>query len=303
VARGLSNAPYPSVASKQRLDQELVQRGLAASRQQAQQLIRAGRVRSGGQVLDKPGVAISTQLPLAVQQPPRFVSRGGEKLEAALNAFPLVLEGRVCLDGGISTGGFTDCLLQRGAARVYGIDVGYGQTAWSLRTDARVVLRERTNLRHLTATDLYADGDPRPNLAVADVSFISLRLVLPALLGLLQQPPGDEAPVELVVLVKPQFEVGKARVGKGGVVRDPQAHVDAITAVIGAARGLGLHALGLIASPITGPAGNHEYLLWLQSFETRAGLLEVEDSAALSKLQGVGCDVVSSVVSDCLAGG
>jgi 23S rRNA (cytidine1920-2'-O)/16S rRNA (cytidine1409-2'-O)-methyltransferase len=167
--------------------------------------------------------------------------------------------GRVCLDGGISTGGFTDCLLQRGAARVYGIDVGYGQTAWSLRCDPRVVLRERTNLRRLRPEELYGPADPRPDLAVADVSFISLALVLPALLELLT--PGQN---DLVLLVKPQFEVGRGRVGKGGVVRDPAAHEDAIGGVIGAASGLGLRAAGLVASPITGPAGNHEYLLWLK---------------------------------------
>ncbi len=243
---------------KQRLDLQLVELGLATSRQQAQQLIRAGKVRSGDRVLDKPGLDVLPDLPLQVEQPPRFVSRGGEKLLGALEAFPIEPAGRVCLDGGISTGGFTDCLLQRGAARVYGIDVGYGQTAWSLRSDPRVVLKERTNLRHLSPDQLYGPGDPRPDLAVADVSFISLGLVLPALLALLADP------ADLVLLVKPQFEVGKARVGKGGVVREPAAHVDAITGVMAAAAALDLAARGLVASPITGPAGNHEYLLWLQ---------------------------------------
>jgi 23S rRNA (cytidine1920-2'-O)/16S rRNA (cytidine1409-2'-O)-methyltransferase len=216
-------------------------------------------VRSGDRVLDKPGLEVAPDLVPLVERPPRFVSRGGEKLSAALEAFPIRLEGRVCLDGGISTGGFTDCLLQRGAARVYGIDVGYGQTAWSLRTDPRVVLRERTNLRHLQPEGLYGPGDPWPDLAVADLSFISLRLVLPALRGLLR--PGDS---EAVVLVKPQFEVGRERVGKGGVVRDPAAHVDAIQAVITAAGPLGWNPAGVVASPITGPAGNQEYLLWLR---------------------------------------
>ncbi len=251
------------MARKQRLDLELVARGLAASRQQAQQLIRAGRVRLGDRVLDKPGTEVLPEAELLVQQPPRFVSRGGEKLLIALDTFPLQVQERVCLDGGISTGGFSDCLLQHGAARVYGIDVGYGQTAWSLRSDPRVVLRERTNLRHLTPAELYGAEDPWPTLAVADVSFISLALVLPALLGLLQ----PEAPVDLVLLVKPQFEVGKARVGKGGVVRDPAAHCDAIAGVVAAARALGLEACGLVASPITGPAGNHEYLLWVRRLE------------------------------------
>ena len=268
------------MARKQRLDLELVARGLVASRQQAQQLIRAGRVRSGDQVLDKPGTEVAPDCVLQVQQPPRFVSRGGEKLLAAVDAFSLQLEGRVCLDGGISTGGFTDCLLQHGAQRVYGIDVGYGQTAWSLRSDPRVVLKERTNLRHLVPSDLYGPGDPWPTLAVADVSFISLGLVLPALKALMC----PDAPEELVLLVKPQFEVGKARVGKGGVVRDPQAHADAIDGVINAAAALGYGPAGLVASPITGPAGNHEYLLWLRGAgETDPGSLAV-DGAAIKKL-------------------
>ena len=245
---------------KQRLDLHLVERGLAASRQQAQQLIRAGKVRSGDKVLDKPGLDVLPEIALQVEQPARFVSRGGEKLIAALEAFPIALAERVCLDGGISTGGFTDCLLQHGASRVYGIDVGYGQTAWSLRTDPRLVLKERTNLRHLTPAELYGVGDPWPDLAVADVSFIRLALVLPAL-GLLLQEQRREA----LLLVKPQFEVGKERVGKGGVVRDPLAHADAIEGVMAAAALEGWWACGVVASPITGPAGNHEYLLWLRS--------------------------------------
>ena len=247
------------MASKQRLDLQLVTRGLALSRQQAQQLIRAGKVRDlHGQILDKPGQDVSDELELVVEQPPRFVSRGGEKLLAGLTAFPIALAGRICLDGGISTGGFTDCLLQHGAAKVYGVDVGYGQTAWSLRTDERVMLLERTNLRHLQPEGLFAEGDPWPTLAVTDVSFISLRLILPALRRLLS---GDDA--EALVLVKPQFEVGKNRVSKGGVVRDPVAHQDAIETVMAAASELGWTSRGLVGSPITGPAGNHEYVLWL----------------------------------------
>jgi len=250
------------MARKLRLDLHLVEQGLASSRQQAQQLIRAGRVRSGDRVLDKPGLEVAPEIALQVEQPPRFVSRGGEKLLAALEAFPIALQQRVCLDGGISTGGFSDCLLQHGAARVYGVDVGYGQTAWSLRTDPRLVLKERTNLRHLQPEDLYGDADPWPDLAVADVSFISLALVLPALGRLLQAPKR-----EALLLVKPQFEVGKARVGKGGVVREPAAHGDAITAVMAAAVAEGWRPCGVVASPITGPAGNHEYLLWLRQGE------------------------------------
>jgi len=250
-----------AMVRRQRLDLQLVERGLAESRQQAQQLIRAGRVRSGAQVLDKPGTEVRPDLPLEVEQPPRFVSRGGEKLVAALQGLPIRVAGRVCLDGGISTGGFSDCLLQHGARRIYGIDVGYGQTAWRLRTDPRLVLRERTNLRHLTPEQLYGAEDPWPDLAVADVSFISLTRVLPALRGLLAGADGGA--VEALLLVKPQFEVGRQRVGKGGVVRDPLAHLDAIVQVITAAAPLGWTPAGLLASPITGPAGNHEYLLWL----------------------------------------
>ena len=254
------------MARKRRLDLHLLTLGLASSRQQAQRLIRAGKVRDvHGQRLEKPGQEVAEELLLQVEQPPRFVSRGGEKLLGALNAFPIEVNGRVCIDAGISTGGFTDCLLQHGASRVYGIDVGYGQTAWSLRTDERVVLRERTNLRRLTAEDLYGDEDQRPTLAVADVSFISLSLVLPALRGLMSTEGLGGKDCEAIVLVKPQFEVGRQRVGKGGVVRDPAAHIDAITDVIEAAQPLGWKPTGLVASPLTGPAGNHEYLLWLTS--------------------------------------
>jgi 23S rRNA (cytidine1920-2'-O)/16S rRNA (cytidine1409-2'-O)-methyltransferase len=267
------------MARKQRLDLELVQRGLASSRQQAQQLIRAGKVRSGDRLLDKPGLEVTADLALLVEQPQRFVSRGGEKLDAALETLAIPVQGRVCLDGGISTGGFTDCLLQRGARRVYGIDVGYGQTAWTLRNDPRVVLRERTNLRHLQPADLYGPDDPRPELAVADVSFISLTRVLPALWQLLDSDPPGSSPREAVVLVKPQFEVGRERVGRGGVVRDPEAHRDAIATVIACAQGLGWAAAGLVASPITGPAGNHEYLLWLKPGPLSEGCPGVEAEA------------------------
>ncbi|TWB95120.1 23S rRNA (cytidine1920-2'-O)/16S rRNA (cytidine1409-2'-O)-methyltransferase [Synechococcus sp. Ace-Pa] len=266
-----------AMAPKQRLDLHLVALGLVASRQQAQQLIRAGRVRLGGQIFDKPGMEVRAELVPDVDPGPRFVSRGGEKLIAALEAFPLQVEGRICLDGGISTGGFTDCLLQHGASKVYGVDVGYGQTAWSLRTDERVVLKERTNLRHLHSDQLYGPGDLWADLAVADLSFISLALVLPALRRLLV---AEQA--EAVVLVKPQFEVGKARVGKGGVVRDPVAHADALEAVITAAAAQDWLAAGLVASPITGPAGNHEYLLWLRPGSQQS--FEVLDPAAIDSL-------------------
>ena len=278
---------YEEMARKRRLDLHLLTLGLASSRQQAQRLIRAGKVRDvHGQRLEKPGQEVAEESLVQVEQPPRFVSRGGDKLLGALQVFPVEVNGRVCLDGGISTGGFTDCLLQHGASRVYGIDVGYGQTAWSLRTDERVVLRERTNLRRLTAEELYGEADQRPTLAVADVSFISLSLVLPALRGLMITEGLDAKDCEAIVLVKPQFEVGRQRVGKGGVVRDPAAHIDAITDVIEAAQPLGWKPSGLVASPLTGPAGNHEYLLWLTSYidhEVDTPMIEKVVSATLGE--------------------
>ena len=278
---------YEAVPRKQRLDLHLLTLGLAASRQQAQQLIRAGKVRDRhGQRLEKPGYEVTEDTVVRVDQPPRFVSRGGEKLLGALQAFPIEVEGRVCVDGGISTGGFTDCLLQHGATRVYGIDVGYGQTAWSLRTDERVVLKERTNLRRLIPEELFAEGDSRPTLAVADVSFISLQLVLPALSGLLKLDQHGErcCGCEAVLLVKPQFEVGRDRVGKGGVVRDPAAHRDAIASVIAAGRALNWKARGLVGSPITGPAGNHEYLLWLGGSGESSVTCEVTEAVVTATL-------------------
>lgn len=243
--------------TKQRLDLLLVERGLCESRQFAQRLIRAGEVQVNHQVIDKPGTAIAHDADIIVKQKSPFVSRGGEKLAKALQAFDIQVEGRICLDGGISTGGFTDCLLQAGASQVYGIDVGYGQVAWKLRQDPRVILRERTNLRHLTPDDLYDDATDRPDLGVVDVSFISLTKVLPAFWQLLVPPR------EAVLLVKPQFEVGKAKVGKNGVVRSPQDQADAIWQVLSVARELGWCDRGVTYSPIVGPAGNIEYLLWL----------------------------------------
>ena len=230
-----------------------------SSRQEAQKLIRAGKVRTiNGQILDKPGQEILKDLEIEVSQPLKYVSRGGEKLAEAFNQFPLDIENRVCLDAGISTGGFTDCLLQLGAAKVYGVDVGYGQTAWRIRNDPRVVLWERTNIRHLTPEKLFNDGDLIPDLAVADLSFISLKIVLPTIKLLLQSKRS-----ELILLVKPQFEVGKDKVGKGGVVRDHSLHAKAIKGVANESRKLGWYPRGLIPSPIKGPAGNQEYLLWM----------------------------------------
>lgn len=229
----------------------------------------------GQQVIDKPGTEIDPSAEIRVKARSPFVSRGGEKLVKALTEFEIPVTNRVCLDGGISTGGFTDCLLQAGAAKVYGVDVGYGQVAWSLRQDPRVVLRERTNLRHLKPEDLYKSGDsdslPIPDLGVVDVSFISLTNVLPALWDLLNPPR------ELVLLVKPQFEVGKGKVGKKGVVRDAKDQAGAIARVLNTAQDLGWSFAGLTWSPLLGPAGNIEYLLWL----TMESALAAPDEAAL----------------------
>ncbi len=250
---------------KQRLDLLLVERKLCESRQLAQRWIQAGEVRVNGEVVDKSGTAILLTATVEVKARARFVSRGGEKLAKALAVFEITTLDRICLDAGISTGGFTDCLLQAGAKQVYGIDVGYGQVDWKLRTDDRLILRERTNIRHLTPAELYSEPVEDvypvtlPDLAVVDVSFISAIKILPALKSLLL------APKELLVLVKPQFEVGKGAIGKNGVVRDLSAQAGAISGVLAAAQDLGWYYRGLTWSPLVGPAGNIEYLLWLNT--------------------------------------
>jgi 23S rRNA (cytidine1920-2'-O)/16S rRNA (cytidine1409-2'-O)-methyltransferase len=228
------------------------------------------------QVVDKPGTEIDDSAQIQVKQRSPFVSRGGEKLAKALQVFQIPIAGRICLDAGISTGGFTDCLLQAGAKQVYGVDVGYGQAAWRLRQDSRVVLRERTNLRNLKPEDLYAAEQPYPDLGVADVSFISLTKILPALWQLLQPPR------EVVLLVKPQFEVGREKVGKKGVVRDFQDQAGAIAQVLQSAQTLGWQYSGLTWSPLLGPAGNIEYLLWLK-LDSPAETLTPENIEQLTK--------------------
>ena len=236
--------------AKRRLDVLLVERGLAESRTQAQRLIRAGLVRVAGQVADKPGTQVATNATITLQARPRFVSRGGEKLEAALVRFGLDVRGWVAADVGASTGGFTDCLLQHGARRVYAIDVGYGQLDWRLRNDPRVVVMERTNAR-------YLESLPEPvDLVTVDVSFISLGLILPMAVRWLK--PGGR----VVALIKPQFEAGRREVGKGGVVRDPQVHRRVLERVLDIAAGLDLGLRGLMPSPLHGPAGNVEFLGW-----------------------------------------
>lgn len=237
---------------KVRLDELLVRRGLAETRAQAQRLILAGAVWLGDRRAEKAGQLVAPDTAVRCEAGLRYVSRGGLKLEAALDAFGIEPKGWVCADIGASTGGFTDCLLQRGAARVYAIDVGYGQLAWRLRQDPRVILLERVNVR-------YLESLPEPvALATVDVSFIGLELVLPRVAALLA-PAG-----QIIALIKPQFEVGKGQVGKGGVVRDPTLQRSAIRSVIAAARPLDLAPGGLIRSPITGPAGNVEFLVWLR---------------------------------------
>ncbi|AFZ45651.1 hemolysin A [Halothece sp. PCC 7418] len=262
--------------AKQRLDTLLVSRHLCESRQKAQRLIRAGEVKVNDEVIDKPGTVVHSEARLQVVQPPPYVSRGGEKLAKALAAFSIPVAGRICLDGGISTGGFTDCLLQAGAKQVYGVDVGYGQVAWQLRQDQRVILKERTNLRYLKPEDLYGDA-PRPDLAVLDLSFISLTKVLQPLWDLLIPPR------EVVLLVKPQFEVGRDRVGEKGVVRNPKDHQWGIMEVMTAAQHIGWHPQGLTWSPIRGPAGNIEYLLWLAT-ENQPTAQETADESFVEAL-------------------
>jgi 23S rRNA (cytidine1920-2'-O)/16S rRNA (cytidine1409-2'-O)-methyltransferase len=264
---------------KQRLDLLLVDRQLCDSRQRAQRLIQAGAVKVNDQVIDKPGTNVALDATITVKAQSPYVSRGGEKLLKALQTFPIAVTDRICLDGGISTGGFTDCLLQHGAKQVYGIDVGYGQVAWSIRQDPRVILRERTNLRHLTPTDLYSEDATRPDLGVADVSFISLSKVLPAMWELLSEPR------EIILLVKPQFEVGRDRLGKNGVVRDPKDHATAIAQVITAGGDLGWGYCGLTWSALVGPAGNIEYLLWLKqgSAQTAPDLASLQGTAIAAR--------------------
>jgi 23S rRNA (cytidine1920-2'-O)/16S rRNA (cytidine1409-2'-O)-methyltransferase len=238
--------------AKVRLDQLLVERGHAENRTRAQALILAGRVFRGQERLDKPGLQVAQDLEVMVRAVEEHVSRGAHKLIAGLDAFAVDPAGLVCLDVGASTGGFTDVLLRRGARRVYAVDVGYGQLDARLRADPRVVVLERTNARHLTAAQV-----PEPvDLVVCDASFISLRTVLPAPLAL----AGAEA--RLVALIKPQFEVGKGRVGKGGVVRDPALHEEVCADIAAWLAGLpGWRVLGTLPSPLLGPAGNREFLI------------------------------------------
>ena len=234
-----------------RLDQLLVERGLVSSREKARAIILAGQVRVEGQKIDKAGHAVSSDARVELIDTPRFVGRGGLKLEAALQHFQISAEGKICLDIGSSTGGFTDCLLQHGAARVYAIDVGTAQLDWKLRNDPRVVVHEQVNARYLSRREVPETID----LAVADVSFISVTMILPAVAALLTKD------AEMVILVKPQFELERQQVGKGGIIRDPALHRQACQRVEDAVRRLGFQT-AIIPSPVLGAEGNQEFLLY-----------------------------------------
>ena len=254
---------------KLRLDKLLVERGFAPTRERAQAIILAGRVLVDEQKVDKPGHGVPETAALRLLGGDlRYVSRGGLKLEAAVRHWHIDLAGRFCLDVGTSTGGFTDCMLQHGAARVLAVDTGYGQIADTLRRDPRVNLMERTNARNLGSGDL----PPGINFLAMDVSFISATLVLPAVVNAIQSA---SSPLEMVVLVKPQFEAGRERVGKGGVVRDPAVRAAAVVAVADAAAALGWGARAVTTSPLPGPSGNVEFFVWLRRGPATVGAEEM----------------------------
>ena len=245
--------------AKVRLDLLLVERGMAESRAKAQALVMAGQVRVDGQVELKASAQIAPESQLVLETGPRFVSRGGDKLEAALQAFPVDVSGCVCADVGASTGGFTDCLLQHGAARVYAIDVGKGILHWKMRSDQRVVVMEETNARHVESL-------PEPvSLVTIDASFISLKVLLPVVKGWLRnQGKGDRGEGEVIALIKPQFEAGRKEAAKHkGVIRDPGVHKAILLEVLEFAQGQGFAVRGLVRSPVLGPKGNVEFLAWL----------------------------------------
>jgi 23S rRNA (cytidine1920-2'-O)/16S rRNA (cytidine1409-2'-O)-methyltransferase len=251
---------YNTAVPKIRVDVLLVERGLAESRNQAQRLVMAGQVRADGQVVTKPSATLPTGVSLTIDQGPPFVSRGGEKLRAALQAFSVDPTGKVCADVGASTGGFTDCLLQNGAAKVYAIDVGQGILHWKLRTDPRVVVMEGYNARYLGQLPEVVD------LATIDASFISLKLLLPVIRDWFHPGsiPGGEGEGVLIALVKPQFEAGRSETARGdGVIRDPAIHRQVLQEVLSFAQAQGYDIRGLLRSPLLGPKGNVEFLVWM----------------------------------------
>ena len=239
------------MTAKQRIDVLMCERGLATSREKARAMIMAGEVTAGGQAITKPGTTIALDTEIVIKNKPRFVSRGGEKLAWAIETFRLDVNNAVCADVGASTGGFTDCLLQNGASRVYAIDVGYGQIDFTLRQDSRVHVIERTNARFLETLP------EQVNFVTIDASFISLKLLLPTIKNWLVKP------ALIIPLIKPQFEAGRSDVGKGGVVRDTKVHRRVLVDILTFAQTNGFHINGLTTSPIKGPAGNIEFLAWL----------------------------------------
>ena len=264
------------MAARARLDAELVRRGLARSREQARTLIDEGKVKVNGTVASKAATNVAKDTPILVIETDGddWASRGAHKLIGALDAFAgdgLTVDGLRCLDAGASTGGFTDVLLHRGATEVVAVDVGYGQLIWRLQSDERVHVHDRTNVRRLSPEDIGGPVD----LIVADLSFISLALVLPALAACLK-PGGNALP-----MVKPQFEVGKERVGAGGVVRDPELRAEVVADVVAVAAGLGLTLRGVEASPLPGPSGNVEYFLWLHKPDAPAAASEAGDTVEM----------------------
>ncbi len=263
---------------KIRLDLLLVERGLAESRSLAQRLVMAGQVRVNGEVVLRVAANVLPDVQLEVEHGPLYVSRGGEKLEAALQVFNVTIEGKVCADVGASTGGFTDCLLQHGAVKVYSIDVGHGVLDWKLRRNPRVVVMEGTNARFVTSL-------PEPvHVITLDVSFISLKIMLPVIKDWLCQDEDEHRPAgSVIALVKPQFEAGRQQVGRGkGVIRDPLIHRQVLVDILSSAQELGYALRGLIRSPLTGPKGNVEFLAWLEgSGEQTASIEQLADIAAL----------------------
>jgi len=247
---------------KIRLDKLLFEKKLAPTRQKAQALIGAGQVMVNNKLADKAGAMVEDSCIIEVKESCPFVSRGGYKLEAGLQFFDINPAGLICLDVGASTGGFTDCLLQHGALKVYSVDVGYGQLAWELRQNPRIVVMERTNARYLTKEDFAEPID----LAVIDASFISLKLLIPPLLPFFREN------ISILALIKPQFEVGRGKVGKGGVVRDPALHPEVIDEIIDFCTTLELKSCGVTPSPILGPKGNKEFLVHLISHSSPEGL-------------------------------
>lgn len=253
--------------AKKRVDLLLVERGLADTRQKAQAIVMAGQVYTGERRCDKPGLTLDEDTPLEVRGGLRYVSRGGLKLEKAMQVFPITLTDKTAADIGASTGGFTDCMLQNGAKKVYAVDVGYGQLAWSIRNDSRVVCLERTNARYLTREQI-----PEPlDFASIDVSFISLGLILPALRPLMAQEG------RVAALVKPQFEAGRDKVGKKGVVRDPAVHLEVLERFLEHAAQADFSVKGLDFSPIRGPEGNIEYLGFLQAVTGERAALDLKE--------------------------